>query len=152
MLVLSLSGFEAQAPRVLRTRNKKRWMHFPREASNFDTEGQVGCRWPDMRKNKANDGDKKIVCIYHRAVHVFFVIRAFIHSHIYPSFHLSIFSPSFLPSIHLSITHPFIHPPIWLISHLSSISPSQSLLQNFFTLQVQHFLYSFTDFYFFLRT
>lgn len=70
---------------------------------------------------------KKIVCIYHRAVHVFSVINSFIH----PSFHSSILSPSFLPSIHLSITHPFIHPPVWLTPHHASRSPSQSKLQNF---------------------
>lgn len=128
MLVSCLPGFGAQAPRVPGTGNKKRWMQFPQEASNVDTEGHVGCRWPDMRKNNANDGDKKIVCIYHRAAHVFFVI---IHSLIYPPFCPSILSPSSLPSIHLSINHPFIRPPVWLTPHHSSISPSQSMLQNF---------------------
>lgn len=139
MPVSSLPGFGAQAPRVLGTGNKKRWMQFPHEAPKGDTEGQVGCRWPDMRKNDAND--KKSVLTYHRAVRVFCVIHSFIHSLTQLSILPSIYPPPVLPSIHPFIYHPSIHPSSYMapsspLSGLYSkisfpISPSQFMLQNF---------------------
>lgn len=90
-----------------------------------------------MRKNNANDGDKKIVCIYHRAAHVFFVIHSFTHL----STLLSIYPFTFLPSIHPFIYQPSIHPST-CVAHSSPLfhKPFTIHATELFTLQVQHFL------------